>query len=53
MTIPFFMSVLFVVGIRNVVWQNTYYNAKQYWEGDDRYDQLKFFNKVLTNQFVI
>jgi hypothetical protein len=39
--------------IRNIVWQNTYYNAKQYWEGDDRYDQLKFFNKVLTNQFVI
>jgi hypothetical protein len=35
-----------------VVWQNTYYNAKQYQDDADRSDSYYiFFNKVLTNQF--
>ncbi len=47
---PFFYVQTFLVQIHpEYCLANTYYNAKQYWEGDDRYDLLNFFNKVLTN----
>jgi hypothetical protein len=49
-TIPFFYVQTFLVQIPSgILFGKTYYNAKQYWEGDDRYDLLNFFNKVLTN----